>query len=446
MDASAPPTKLATAIHITALDGIVNVNSLFTLAVFIGLSWNPGDPTNGLIDPTNNPTCFATPKISEDLVAFHVYSFSSFLFSSLVALGLKQAIRISSGSSRFPRTFHLSSDLTFDLAWVNKNLLRVGYLVSAAGSVSGCVFLMLALINVVQIKLGTLACGSAHTYGAVVPLVILVPSALLIYTDSTYVLWKRCDDMVSSWVMNALSKELASGAIYAESARELWVDLRDRFSQINGPSIFQIQRDISSISQERDSISSYFTRLKTLWDELNLYNPLPTCSCGATRIIDEYQQRARTIQFLMGLDDTYILVRGQILLMDPIPTVSKAFSLVLQEERQRSIVSQPPLSDAAALMARGGANFHRDTQLKKPHNSKRPTCEHCNWVGHVKDKCYKLHGYPPGHRLHKNGPNLPSPAIANQVSSIAQPGSFPFTPAQCQQLLQLLPPSQNTNN
>ncbi|KAG5557887.1 hypothetical protein RHGRI_007956 [Rhododendron griersonianum] len=191
MDTSAPPTKFATAIHITALDGIVNVNSLFTLAVFIGLSWNPADPTNGLIDPNNNPTCAATRKISEDLVAFHVYSFSSFLFSSLVALGLKQAIRISSGSSRFPRTFHLSSDLTFDLAWVNKNLLRVGYLVSAAGSVSGCVFLMLALINVVQIKLGTLGCGSAHTYGAVVPLVILVPSALLIYVCSVLYAFTR---------------------------------------------------------------------------------------------------------------------------------------------------------------------------------------------------------------------------------------------------------------
>ncbi|KAH7855179.1 hypothetical protein Vadar_022170 [Vaccinium darrowii] len=164
--AAAPQTRIATTIHITALDGIVNVNSLFTLAVFIGLSWNPADPTNGLIDGTN-PKCVARSQVAEDLVSFHVYSFSSFLFSSLVALALKQAIR---GSwAHFPRTLHLS-DYTFDLALVNKNLLRVGYLVSAAGSVSGCVFLMLALVNVVQIKLGTLGCGSYHTYGAVVPL------------------------------------------------------------------------------------------------------------------------------------------------------------------------------------------------------------------------------------------------------------------------------------
>ncbi|RYR65493.1 hypothetical protein Ahy_A03g011423 isoform D [Arachis hypogaea] len=42
---------------------------------------------------------------------------------------------------------------------------------------------MLALVNVVQIKLGTLACGSAHAYAAVVPLLILVPIALLIYVS-----------------------------------------------------------------------------------------------------------------------------------------------------------------------------------------------------------------------------------------------------------------------
>ncbi|KAF8408542.1 hypothetical protein HHK36_007698 [Tetracentron sinense] len=50
----------------------------------------------------------------------------------------------------------------------------------------------------------------------------------------------------------------------------------------------------------------------------------------------------------MGLSDSYTYVRGQILLMDPIPAISKTFSLVLQEERQRSIVAPPPLSNVAA--------------------------------------------------------------------------------------------------
>ncbi|GER36703.1 maternal effect embryo arrest 60 [Striga asiatica] len=164
-----------TSIHITALDGIVNVNSLFTLAVFIGLAWNPTDPNNSLVD---RPDCSPGPNVAEDLVAFHVYSFSCFLFSSLVALGLKQAIRVARVAHHDHRALW-----AFDLARVNRTALRVGYVVSAAGSVCGSVFLMLALVDVVQIKLGLLGCGArgGHGYGAVVPLLLLVPSGLLIY-------------------------------------------------------------------------------------------------------------------------------------------------------------------------------------------------------------------------------------------------------------------------
>ncbi|KAG4989766.1 hypothetical protein JHK85_032749 [Glycine max] len=60
---------------------------------------------------------------------------------------------------------------------VNRTALRAGMLVSVAG----CGFLMLALVNVAQIKLETLVCGSSHTYAAVIPLLIFVPLALLIY-------------------------------------------------------------------------------------------------------------------------------------------------------------------------------------------------------------------------------------------------------------------------
>lgn len=180
-----PVPKLATSIHITALDGIINVNSLFTLAVFIGLTWNPTDPDNSLIDRGRQANCLPGSKVAKDLVTFHVYSFGCFLFSSLIALGLKQAIRLS-------RSVHWDRTIwTIDLAHVNQTALRVGYLVSASGSVCGSVFLMLALVNVVQIKLGMLGCGSRHSYGAVVPLVILVPSGLLIYVCMVFYAFTR---------------------------------------------------------------------------------------------------------------------------------------------------------------------------------------------------------------------------------------------------------------
>ncbi|KAI3682463.1 hypothetical protein L1987_82461 [Smallanthus sonchifolius] len=164
----------STTIHLMALDGIVNVNSLFTLGLFLGLAVNPSDPNYTLVD-SSDMSCLTTSSVAENLVAFHVYSFSSFLFSSLIAFGLKQAIRsVKDGDTRVE-----VSDGT--IAHVNLRVLRAGILASAAGSVSGCLFLTLALVDLVQIKLGKLACLDWYGLAAVGPLVVLVPLALAIY-------------------------------------------------------------------------------------------------------------------------------------------------------------------------------------------------------------------------------------------------------------------------
>ncbi|XP_027192039.1 uncharacterized protein [Cicer arietinum] len=167
-----------TSIHIMALDGIVNVNSLFTLALFLGIT---STNTNNTLVGDNNTACIAGLSVAESLMAYHVYSFSSFLFSSLIALALKNVIKISNGAEDGADTNNFLVK-GYELAVeVNTVALRLGTLVSAFGSVFGCGFLVMALVDLVQIKLGTLACGSHYTFAAIAPLLILVPSALLIY-------------------------------------------------------------------------------------------------------------------------------------------------------------------------------------------------------------------------------------------------------------------------
>lgn len=42
---------------------------------------------------------------------------------------------------------------------------------------------------------------------------------------------------------------------------------------------------------------------------------------------------------LIGLNKSYGVVKGQILLMEPMPVLHKVLSLVLQEEKQRKVGS-----------------------------------------------------------------------------------------------------------
>nr|XP_009598282.1 uncharacterized protein LOC104094096 [Nicotiana tomentosiformis] len=46
--------------------------------------------------------------------------------------------------------------------------------------------------------------------------------------EVTYDQWALCDDMVTSWILNSLSKDLVDGLQYVSDAKELWQELEDR--------------------------------------------------------------------------------------------------------------------------------------------------------------------------------------------------------------------------
>ena len=50
----------------------------------------------------------------------------------------------------------------------------------------------------------------------------------------------------------------------------------------------------------------------------------------------------------------------------------------------------------------------------------RPVCTHCGKTGHTVDKCYKLHGFPPGFKFKNKS------SMAHQVSSEFLPLAAPM--------------------
>ena len=140
-----------------------------------------------------------------------------------------------------------------------------------------------------------------------------------------------------SWLLDSLSKELQSSVIYIHTARDLLIDMEDRFSQPKASIFFEVQKEISKLSQGPISISSYFTRFKILWDELVNYQACPNCTCtyGSQKSQLDAQKKDQVFRFLMGLNDSYANVRSQILITEPHPGINKVYSLILQEEKHR---------------------------------------------------------------------------------------------------------------
>ena len=99
--------------------------------------------------------------------------------------------------------------------------------------------------------------------------------------------------------------------------------------------------------------------------------------------------------------------------MDPMPDIDRVFSLLRQEERQRSIGQLNALHvESIALLCKSEPiRPVQSAQPKQGYQKKdKLFCTHYGTTGHTMDKCYKLHGYPPGYRSKGKG------TVANQMS------------------------------
>ncbi|XP_075083647.1 uncharacterized protein LOC142167382 [Nicotiana tabacum] len=85
--------------------------------------------------------------------------------------------------------------------------------------------------------------------------------------------WVRVNAIVLTWIMSTVSPELVNGIVYANNAHEVWTDLQDRFDKINGSRIYNLHREIPTISQGTSNVSAYHSRLKLLWDEYSALIP-----------------------------------------------------------------------------------------------------------------------------------------------------------------------------
>lgn len=56
--------------------------------------------------------------------------------------------------------------------------------------------------------------------------------------DLLHCAWTRCNSMVISWLLNSVTREIANSLMYLATARDIWIDLQDRFHQSNAPRIF----------------------------------------------------------------------------------------------------------------------------------------------------------------------------------------------------------------
>jgi hypothetical protein len=100
---------------------------------------------------------------------------------------------------------------------------------------------------------------------------------------------------------NSVTGKIRSSILYANTAREIWLDVWKQFSQSNAPGIYQFKLSIYSLKQENMFVYAYFTKLKSLWNELNSLVVIQPYTCGHEKAIAVQFQQDRAMEFLRSL-------------------------------------------------------------------------------------------------------------------------------------------------
>ncbi|KAK2390516.1 putative mitochondrial protein [Trifolium repens] len=232
--------------------------------------------------------------------------------------------------------------------------------------------------------------------------------------DPNFKAWNRCNNLVHSWILNSMDDSISQSLVFLDNAIDVWNELKERFSQGDYIRVSELQCEIFALKQDSKTVSEFFTSLKILWEELEAYFPAPVCSCPmrcvcTSGIVNAKHQHEVThsIRFLTGLNDTFDPVRAQILLMNPLPSLNKIFSMVIQHERQ---YNSTHFDDSKVLInahdsrkgqgrgrGNGGYSSNQGGNRSNTFSAKGKECSYCGKTNHVVENCYKKHGFPPNY-------------------------------------------------
>lgn len=185
----------------------------------------------------------------------------------------------------------------------------------------------------------------------------------------------------------------------------------ERYGQTNARQLFHLKKELWEFQQNNLIVSEYYCKLKELWDQINQLKERLECTCAAmsTYTCEMYkkmmkiQSNNKILKFIIGLNGGYEHMEGNILGMDPLLVVNNAYNLVLQVEKKKTNHRRDKFEkwnecleceQVSATLGTSGT-ISEEILLQENGNEKEgKRCDYCGLKNHVKERCWKLNGYP----------------------------------------------------
>ena len=212
--------------------------------------------------------------------------------------------------------------------------------------------------------------------------------------DPHYQKWVMGEGFVFAWLLDSISPKHMARFISYDTAKGLWEAICRSHSKAK---IIDLISRSYTLKQGDKDILTYSNELRAIHIELDHCYPQSTDPLARAR-----EATNRLCQLLQGLRLEFETIRSQLYNRDEEPTFDEAVSKLMKEESR--IQSLKGEIEGSACITKGyrqpGKNQGQYPRNGSKINSDRGgkndyVCSYCKKPGHLKDKCWQLHGKPP---------------------------------------------------
>ncbi|GKA65257.1 putative RNA-directed DNA polymerase [Tanacetum coccineum] len=215
-----------------------------------------------------------------------------------------------------------------------------------------------------------------------------------------------------------INGKFISRPIFSKIAKSVWDEFKETYDKIDSV-IYNLLYKLYSLTQYGSSLSEYYHSYNSLWRQFDSLVDLSSCNCDGATKLKEHKDLMRLMQFLMGFDDTYSVVRIQILTTEPLPDVKSAFATLSRvESHKKNLVHTSSARPSSSVFI---SDNRPNTWFNNRNNQNRGT-----------GRNYNL-------KMNSVGSNVSNNACNSFVKTDQSAGSpSPFTPDQINRIMALI--------
>ena len=204
--------------------------------------------------------------------------------------------------------------------------------------------------------------------------------------DPMYAAWDAKNSMVMTWLVNSMVEEINTNYMCYDIAKDLWDNVSQMYSDFGNQSqVYEITLKLGEIRQGENSVTKNFNTLKSLWQDLDLFNDYEWKCPEDCNFYKKIVENNRIFKFLAGLN-VEMRSWGELLADNRFPLLERCLlRSIVRKARQVMLGKkpQPPSIENSALIVGSVGGRGKKTEDKKSTGS--VWCDYCNKARHTRE-------------------------------------------------------------